>query len=131
MLSEVVAAVGAAAPVSVALGDDPGLPHTAALAARGAELAGASFIKVGLRGVGELDRAAALMRAVDDAVGPQTAVIAAAYADARALDPPALQPASLPELVRRTGNRGSAGGHVSERTAGGCTAGCRRPHWSI
>ena len=39
VLSEVVAAVGAAAPVSVALGDDPGLPHTAALAARGAELA--------------------------------------------------------------------------------------------
>ena len=107
VLSEVVAAVGAAAPVSVALGDDPGLPHTAALAARGAELAGASFIKVGLRGVRELDRAAALIRAVDDAVGPQTAVIAAAYADARALDPPALPPASLPELVRRTGISGA------------------------
>jgi (5-formylfuran-3-yl)methyl phosphate synthase len=107
VLSEVVATVGAAAPVSVALGDDPGLPNTAALAARGAELAGASFIKVGLRGVRELDRAAALMRAVADAVGPQTAVIAAAYADARALDPPALQPASLPELVRLTGISGA------------------------
>lgn len=107
VLSEVVAAVGAAGPVSVALGDDPGLPHTAALAARGAELAGASFIKVGLRGVRELDRAAALISAVDDAVGPQTAVIAAAYADARALDPPALPPASLPELVRRTGISGA------------------------
>jgi (5-formylfuran-3-yl)methyl phosphate synthase len=107
VLSEVVAAVGAAAPVSVALGDDPGLPNTAALAARGAELAGASFVKVGLRGVRELDRAAALMRAVADAVGPRTAVIAAAYADAGALDPPALHPASLPELVRRTGIAGA------------------------
>ena len=36
VLSEVVAAVGGAAPVSVALGDLPALPHTAALAARGA-----------------------------------------------------------------------------------------------
>jgi uncharacterized protein (UPF0264 family) len=107
VLSEVVAAVGAAAPVSVALGDDPGLPNTAALAARGAELAGASFVKVGLRGVRELDRAAALMRAVADAVGPRTAVIAAAYADAGALDPPALHPTSLPELVRRTGIAGA------------------------
>jgi len=107
VLSEVVAAVAAAAPVSVALGDDPGLPNTAALAARGAELAGASFVKVGLRGVRELDRAAALMRAVADAVGPRTAVIAAAYADAGALDPPALHPTSLPELVRRTGIAGA------------------------
>lgn len=107
VLSEVVAAVGAAAPVSVALGDDPGLPHTAALAARGAELAGATYLKVGLRGVGELDGAVALLRAVADAVSPMTAVIAAGYADAATLDPPALDPASLPELVKRTGIAGA------------------------
>ncbi len=107
VLSEVVAAVGAAAPVSVALGDDPGLPHTAALAARGAELAGATYLKVGLRGVGELDGAVALLRAVADAVSPITAVIAAGYADAATLDPPALEPASLPELVKRTGIAGA------------------------
>ena len=106
VLSEVVAAVGAAAPVSVALGDDPGLPHTAALAARGAELAGAAYVKVGLRGVRELDHAVALLRAVADAVSPGTAVIAAAYADAATLDPPALEPASLPELVKRIGIAG-------------------------
>ena len=47
--------VGAAAPVSVALGDLPNLPHTAALAARGAALSGADYVKVGLRGVRELD----------------------------------------------------------------------------
>jgi hypothetical protein len=107
VLSEVVAAVGAAAPVSVALGDDPGLPHTAALAARGAELAGATYLKVGLRGVGELDGAVALLRAVADAVSPMAAVIAAGYADAATLDPPALDPASLPELVKRTGIAGA------------------------
>ena len=44
-----------AAPVSVALGDLPDLPHTAALAARGAALSGAAYVKVGLRGVRELD----------------------------------------------------------------------------
>jgi uncharacterized protein (UPF0264 family) len=106
VLSEVVSAVGAAAPVSVALGDMPDLPHTAALAARGAALTGADFVKIGLRGVSDLDRAVAVMSAVADAVGPHTKIIAAAYADAAALDPPALSPALLPELVQRTGISG-------------------------
>ena len=106
-LSDVVRTVGRAVPVSVALGDLPGLPHTAALAARGAELSGARYVKVGLRGVPDLDGAVAMMSAVADAVGPRTAVIAAAYADARALDPPALLPAWLPELVERTGIAGA------------------------
>jgi (5-formylfuran-3-yl)methyl phosphate synthase len=101
VLSEVVREVGRAAPVSVALGDLPNLPHTAALAARGAGLSGADYVKVGLRGVHDLDGAVAFVRAVADAVGPQTAVIAAAYADAGALDPPALAPACLPELAGR------------------------------
>ena len=107
VLSEVVAAVGAAAPVSVALGDDPGLPHTAALAARGAELAGASYIKVGLRGVRDPAGAVGLLRCVADAVSAETAVIAAAYADGGVLDPPALDPSALPELVARTGIAGA------------------------
>jgi uncharacterized protein (UPF0264 family) len=107
VVSEVVREVGGAAPVSVALGDLPNLPHTAALAARGAALSGAAYVKVGLRGVCELDDAVALMRAVADAVQPQTAVIAAAYADADALDPPALAPAWLPELVDRAGISGA------------------------
>ncbi len=47
------------------------------------------------------------MSAVADAVGPEAAVIAAAYADAGALDPPALAPAWLPELVERTGIAGA------------------------
>jgi (5-formylfuran-3-yl)methyl phosphate synthase len=107
VLSDVVRAVGSAAPVSAALGDLPDLPHTAALAARGAALSGADYVKVGLRGVRELDRAVAVMSAVADAVGPQTSVIAAAYADAEALDPPALAPAWLPRLVERTGIAGA------------------------
>jgi len=107
VLTEVVAAVGAAAPVSVALGDDPGLPHTAALAARGAELAGASYIKVGLRGVRDPAGAVGLLRCVADAVSAETAVIAAAYADGGVLDPPALDPSALPELVARTGIAGA------------------------
>jgi hypothetical protein len=107
VLSEVVAEVGADAPVSVALGDLPNLPHTAALAGRGAAVSGAAYVKVGLRGVRNLHEAVALMRAVADAVGPQTAVIAAAYADAAALDPPALAPQGLPDVVDRSGIAGA------------------------
>jgi uncharacterized protein (UPF0264 family) len=107
ILTEVVRAVGGAAPISVALGDLPDLPHTAALAARGAALSGAAYVKLGLRGVRELDRAVAMMRAVADAVGPGTAVIAATYADADTLDPPALAPEWLPSLVERTGIAGA------------------------
>ena len=107
VLSEVVAEVGAGAPVSVALGDLPNLPHTAALAARGAAMIGVAYVKVGLRGVRGLDEAVALMRAVADAVGPPTAVIAAAYADAGALDPPALPPEWLPDVVDLSGIAGA------------------------
>jgi (5-formylfuran-3-yl)methyl phosphate synthase len=107
VLSEVVRAVGGAGPVSVALGDLPDLPNTAALAARGAALAGASFVKVGLRGVVDLDRAVTVMRAVADAVDPRVSVIAATYADAGSLDPPALAPACLPDVVRLTGIAGA------------------------
>ena len=107
VLSEVVTEIGGAAPVSVALGDLPNLPHTAALAARGAALGGAAFVKVGLRGIATVDNAVALMRAVADAVAPETAVIAAAYADAAALDPPALDPEWLPDVVRRAGIAGA------------------------
>ena len=54
-----------------------------------------------------MDRAMRLMTAVLDAVGPGVAVIAAAYADAGALDPPAFAPGSLPALVERTGIAGA------------------------
>jgi (5-formylfuran-3-yl)methyl phosphate synthase len=107
VVSEVVAEVAGAAPVSVALGDLPNLPHTAALAARGAALSGADYVKVGLRGVSTPDDAVALMRAVADAVDARTAVIAAAYADAAVLDPPAVMPQWLPDVVQRAGIAGA------------------------
>lgn len=107
VLSEVVRVVAGAVPISVALGDLPDLPHTAALAARGAAQSGAAYVKVGLRGVRELERAVAMMSAVADAVSGHAGVIAAAYADAWALDPPALEPAWLPALVERTGIAGA------------------------
>jgi uncharacterized protein (UPF0264 family) len=116
-LAEVVAAVDGAAPVSVALGDLPDLPHTAALAARGAAACGVDYVKLGLRGVQGLDRAAALVTAVADALGaaaagaassgPGPAVVAAAYADGATVDPPAFEPSLLPELVARTGIAGA------------------------
>lgn len=100
VLSEVVDAVGGAAPVSVALGDQPGAPNTAALAARGAVSCGADFVKVGLWGVRGLDGAVALLSAVADAVGSEAAVIACAFADAGT-------PQWLPALVERTGIAGA------------------------
>ncbi|HEX5194603.1 MAG TPA: (5-formylfuran-3-yl)methyl phosphate synthase [Solirubrobacteraceae bacterium] len=106
-LQSIVAAVGGAAPVSAALGDMPDLPHTAALAARGAAACGADFVKVGLRGTRSLTRAIAVVAAVAEAVPATTAVIAAAYADGAAAAPPALDPLLLPELVRATGIAGA------------------------
>jgi uncharacterized protein (UPF0264 family) len=100
VVSEIVQAVAGAAPISVALGD---LPDPS----RAAALAGIAYVKAGLRGAERLDRAASVMSAIADAVGPQIAVIAATYADARVLDPPALEPASLPALVERTGIAGA------------------------
>ncbi|MBV8998528.1 MAG: hypothetical protein JO304_05685, partial [Solirubrobacterales bacterium] len=102
VLSDVVRVVGGAAPISVALGDLPDPAHAAALAARGV-----AYVKVGLRGAGRLDDAVVIMSAVAGAVGPHTAVIAATYADAHALDPPALAPGELPTLVERTGIAGA------------------------
>lgn len=106
-VAAVKSAVGGAAPVSVALGDMPNLPHTAALAACGAVAAGADYVKVGLRGVHELDAAVRLMRAVADALEGRAQVIAAAYADAAALKPPALDPRLLPAVVRAAGLDGA------------------------
>ncbi len=102
VLSEVAEVVGAAAPVSVALGDLRTVPHPAALAARGA-----AYVKVGLRAVRDVDDAVGVMHGVAEMLGPQISVIAVAYADAGALDPPALAPMSLPEVVARTGIAGA------------------------
>src|SRR3954468_16318511 len=85
VIERVRAAVPPALPVSVAIGDMPNLPGTAALAALGAARSGASFVKVGLWGAMTEAEAVALLRAVQDGVAhvPGAVVVAAAYADAR------------------------------------------------
>ena len=55
-------------PVSAAIGDLPNLPGTAALAALGAARSGAAYVKVGLWGTSTTDEAAAVLRAVRDAL---------------------------------------------------------------
>ena len=95
VLAEVVAAVVGAAPVSVALGDLPVTPPS---------VDGVAYVKAGLRG-NDADAAVAQLIALREATG--TDVIAAAYADAGALDPPALGPAALPEVVARSGAAGA------------------------
>ncbi len=96
-------AVPAERPVSVAIGDMPNLPGTAALAALGAARSGAAYVKVGLWGTSTEDDAVALLRAVAEAVDGASAVIAAGYADAERVPSRPLPPASLVAAARRAG----------------------------
>jgi (5-formylfuran-3-yl)methyl phosphate synthase len=89
--------------VSAAIGDLPNLPGTAALAALGAARAGAAYVKVGLWGTSTTDAAAALLRAVREAVDGGAAVIAAAYADAERVPCGPLAPGAVVEAARRAG----------------------------
>jgi uncharacterized protein (UPF0264 family) len=98
VLAEIVAEVGGEVPVSVALGDLPvgrdGL--------RG-ETHDLAFVKAGLRG--DVDSAVAQLAALRDLVGPETGVIAAAYADFARCG--ALPPSVLPDVVARAGVAGA------------------------
>ena len=107
VLEQVVALVGGRAPVSVALGDVPAQPHTAALAARGAASAGADYVKAGLGHLADVPQAVAVLAAIREAVGAGVGVIAAAYADAAVR--PGLGPAPdvLPSLVAGAGISGA------------------------
>jgi (5-formylfuran-3-yl)methyl phosphate synthase len=102
VIAGVRAAVPAELPVSAAIGDMPNLPGTAALAAVGAALSGATFVKVGLWGVSTEPDAVALLRAVREAV-PGATVVAAAYADARRVTHAPLAPELLPQVARAAG----------------------------
>jgi (5-formylfuran-3-yl)methyl phosphate synthase len=90
-------------PVSAAIGDLPGLPGTAALAALGAARSGAAYVKVGLWGTSGTDEAVAVLLAVREAVDPGAAVVAAAYADAERVSGPPLPPGEVVEAARRAG----------------------------
>jgi hypothetical protein len=95
--------VPAELPVSVALGDFPALPGTAALAAVGAARSGAAYVKVGLFGTSTEAEAVAVLRAAREGGVP---VIAGAYADAERVDSRPLGPRSLVAAAQRAGVTG-------------------------
>ena len=105
MIARVRDTVPSERPVSAAIGDLPNLPGTAALAALGAARSGATFVKVGLWGVSTEGDAVLLLRAVREGVAsvPGTAVVAAAYADARRAAAAPLAPELLPRVARAAG----------------------------
>ncbi|HVN53178.1 MAG TPA: (5-formylfuran-3-yl)methyl phosphate synthase [Anaerolineaceae bacterium] len=92
--------------LSVALGDLPNLPGTAALAGFAAAACGADFIKAGLLGTGSLADAARLMREICQAVSefPGVEVIAAGYADSDRAG--TLDPGLLPAIASQAGAAG-------------------------
>jgi hypothetical protein len=91
--------------ISVAIGDVPDLPGTAALAALGAACCGADYIKVGLHGPRTEAAAMALLREVRAAVTEsKTSVIVAGYADYRRAG--TLDPRCLPRLAASSGIKG-------------------------
>jgi uncharacterized protein (UPF0264 family) len=101
VIEAVRAVVPAGSPVSVAIGDMPHLPGTAALAALGAARAGAGYVKVGLWGSGTEEEAVRILTAVSDASA--ATVIAAAYADAERAPGRPLPPTELVAAARRAG----------------------------
>jgi uncharacterized protein (UPF0264 family) len=90
-------------PVSAAIGDLPGLPGTAALAAVGAARCGAEYVKVGLWGTRTVEAAVAVLLAVREALDGGAVVIAAAYADAERVPARPLPPGAVVEAARRAG----------------------------
>jgi (5-formylfuran-3-yl)methyl phosphate synthase len=88
--------------LSVAIGDMPNLPGTAAMAALGAATCGIDYIKVGLYGMRTDADSIRLLRAVKDAItGFKTRVIAAAYADHHRIE--SLAPSRLPQVAGEAG----------------------------
>lgn len=86
--------------VSATIGDMPNLPGTASLAALGAVVSGAKYVKTGLFGVKTAEEAAVLMKEVRRAVKDYDAnakVIAAGYADFQKVG--CLNPLKLPEVA--------------------------------
>jgi (5-formylfuran-3-yl)methyl phosphate synthase len=94
-------------PVSVAIGDFPNLPGTAALAAAGAAGCGVQYVKVGLLGPRDHDEALSLLAAVCRAgrdQDPRVRIMATAYADAGKTG--SLAPLDLPAIAAEAGADG-------------------------
>ena len=106
VIAQVRDAVPAERPLSVAIGDLPCLPGTAALAAVGAARSGAAYVKLGLWGGAGTEDYAAVLRAAQAAVDGEAAVIAVAYADAARVPSGPLAPSQLVTVARDAGVSG-------------------------
>jgi uncharacterized protein (UPF0264 family) len=86
--------------ISAAIGDFPNLPNTAALAALGAAVSGADYVKIGLLGVKTSSDALKVMKNVVKAVKSYNTdifVVGAGYADFQKVD--SINPIDLPEIM--------------------------------
>jgi uncharacterized protein (UPF0264 family) len=106
VIAQVRAVLPAELPLSVAIGDMPSLPGTAALAALGAVRSGADYVKLGLWGASNTQDAVAVLSAAREAVDRDAAVIAVAYADAARVPSRPLPPWELVTAARRAGISG-------------------------
>jgi uncharacterized protein (UPF0264 family) len=93
-------------PLSVAIGDLPSLPGTAALAALGAARSGAAYVKIGLWGSSTTEEAVAVLRAARAAVDGEAVVVAVTYADAARVPSRPLPPRRLVTAARLAGVAG-------------------------
>jgi hypothetical protein len=93
--------------VSATIGDLPNLPGTASLAALGAAVSGADYVKAGLFGAKTITEATTLMKEVCKAVKDydnSIKVVAASYADYKTIG--CLNPLKLPEVAYKAGAEG-------------------------
>ena len=90
--------------VSATLGDVPYKPGTVSLAAMGAHVSGADYIKVGLYGTKNYSEAVEVMENVVKTVtdiSPDTIVVASGYADAHRVG--AVNPMEIPKIAKDSG----------------------------
>ena len=91
-------------PVSAAIGDMPNLPGTAALAAVGAVISGADYVKVGLYGTHTEKECIKLMTNVVKAVkqtNPNVIIVGAGFADANQYG--GIDPMKIPSIIKSAG----------------------------
>jgi uncharacterized protein (UPF0264 family) len=106
VIARVRSVVPAELPLSAAIGDLPCLPGTAALAALGAARSGADYAKIGLWGSSTTEEAVSVLRAAQDAVEGDAAVVAVTYADGARVPSRPLPPRQLVTAARRAGVAG-------------------------
>jgi uncharacterized protein (UPF0264 family) len=91
--------------VSATIGDMPNLPGTASLAALGAVVSGADYVKVGLLGPRTFDDAVSLMRSVSRTIkeyNKRVKIVAALYADWERAG--TIDPRLIPDIARKSGS---------------------------